>query len=131
MVLGHWPPLTMWHEMQSSTSTKHPPQQPDSVHNELCPSTGKGTSVCAGPQLCDTQPEAGSDWTEYRDPADYSPANSDPHNTPPDNNNRMEERQMSCGQEQAPPQRDEAKMSPHISIGPEPVLTVHDQSQAV
>jgi len=32
---------------------------------------------------------------------------------------------MSCRQQQAPPQRDAAKMSPLISIGPEPVLAVH------
>ena len=35
----------------------------------------------------------------------------------------------SCCQQQAPPQRDAAKMSPHISIGLQPVLAAHAQSQ--
>jgi hypothetical protein len=38
-------------------------------------------------------------------------------------------RQMSCRQQLAPPQRDAGKMSPRISIGPEPVLADHAPSQ--
>ena len=42
--------------------------------------------------------------------------------------NRMSGRQMSCRQQPAPPPRDAAKMSPRISIGPEPVLVAHAPS---
>jgi hypothetical protein len=45
------------------------------------------------------------------------------HDTTPAN--RTEERRMSCHQQPAPPPRDAAKMSPRISIGPEPVLAAH------
>ncbi len=52
-----------------------------------------------------------------------------PHDTLPANNNRMEERLMSCHQQQAPPQCDAAKMSPRISIRLELVLAAHAPSQ--
>jgi hypothetical protein len=55
-------------------------------------------------------------------PAAACPAATTPHATPPANNNRMAGRQMSCPQQPAPPPRDAAKMSPRISIGPEPFL---------
>ncbi len=51
-----------------------------------------------------------------------------PHDTPPAKNNRMAGRQMSCCQQPAPPHCHAAKMSPHISICPEPVLDVHAPS---
>jgi hypothetical protein len=35
---------------------------------------------------------------------------------------------MPCRQQLAPPPRDAAKMSPRISIGPEPVLAAHAPS---
>ena len=45
------------------------------------------------------------------------------------NNNMMVGRQMSCPQYQTvPPPHDVAKMSPRISIGPEPVLDAHAPS---
>jgi hypothetical protein len=56
------------------------------------------------------------------------PAAAAPHDTFPANNNRPEEMRTSCRQQPAPPQRDAAKMSPHISIGPEPVLAAHAPS---
>jgi hypothetical protein len=58
-------------------------------------------------------------------PTDARPADVAPHATPPANNNRTWERRMSCRQQPAPPPRDAAKMSPRISIGPEPVLAAH------
>jgi hypothetical protein len=49
-----------------------------------------------------------------------------PHTTrPPPTTTRPEERRTSCRQQPAPPPRDAAKMSPRISIGPEPVLAAH------
>ena len=57
-------------------------------------------------------------------PADARPAAAAPHYTSPVNNNRQEERRTSCRQQPAPPQRDAAKMSPRISICPEPVISV-------
>jgi hypothetical protein len=61
-------------------------------------------------------------------PAAARPAAATPHSTPPANNNRMEGRQMSCRQQPTPPPCDAAKMSPRISIGPEPVLVAHAPS---
>jgi hypothetical protein len=61
-------------------------------------------------------------------PADARPAAAAPHNTFPVNNNRPEEMRTSCRQQPAPPPSNAAKMSPHISIGPEPVLAVHAPS---
>ena len=52
------------------------------------------------------------------------PAAAAPHDTSPDNNNRPEEMRTSCRQQPAPPLRDAAKMSPRISICPEPVISV-------
>ena len=61
-------------------------------------------------------------------PATDSPADTTPHDTTPVNNNRMAGRQMSCHEQTAPALCDAAKMSPHISIGPEPVLATHAPS---
>jgi hypothetical protein len=58
-------------------------------------------------------------------PAAARPAAAAPHDTFPANNNRPEEMRTSCRQQPAPPPRDAAKMSPRISIGPEPVLADH------
>ncbi len=60
-------------------------------------------------------------------PAAARPAAAAPHDTFPANNNRPEEMRTSCSQQQAPPQIDAAKMSPRISICPEPVLAAHAQ----
>ena len=57
------------------------------------------------------------------------PAAAAPHDTFPANNNRPEEMRTSCCQQPAPPPRNAAKMSPRISIGPEPVLASHAPSQ--
>ncbi len=46
------------------------------------------------------------------------PAAAAPHDTSPANNNRTKARRTSCRQQQAPPLRDAAKMSPRISITP-------------
>jgi len=53
------------------------------------------------------------------------PAAAAPHDTSPANNNRSEEMRTSCRQQLAPPPSDEVKMSPRISIGPDPVLVAH------
>jgi translation initiation factor IF-2 len=62
-------------------------------------------------------------------PAADRPAATAPHDTSPVNNNRPEEMRTSCRQQPAPPQHNAAKMSPRISIGPEPVLAAHAPSQ--
>ena len=49
-------------------------------------------------------------------PADDRPAAAAPHDMSPANNNRTEERRISCRQQLAPPLRYAAKMSPRISI---------------
>ncbi len=61
-------------------------------------------------------------------PADARPADAAPHDTSPTNNNRQEEMRTSCHQQPAPPLCDAAKMSPRISICPEPVLADHAPS---
>ena len=55
---------------------------------------------------------------------------ADPHHhqPPPTSKKKKEERRISCRQQLAPPPCDAAKMSPRISIGPEPVLAAHAQS---
>jgi hypothetical protein len=58
-------------------------------------------------------------------PAAARPAAAAPHDTSPANNNSPEEMRTSCRQQPAPPPRNAAKMSPRISIGPEPVLAAH------
>ena len=107
------PPPTARHASQPrSSSTSHPPQQQDAVHRELRPGTGKGARAGAGPLRRDTPPAAGPP----------GPAPAAAHDTSPANNNRPEEMRTSCRQQPAPPPCDAAKMSPRISIGPEPVL---------
>jgi hypothetical protein len=61
-------------------------------------------------------------------PAASRPASAAPHDTSSANNNRQEEMRTSCHQQQAPPLIDAAKMSPRISISPEPVLATHAPS---
>ena len=56
------------------------------------------------------------------------PATATLHATLPANNNRMEERRMSCRQQPAPPPSDAAKMSPRTSICPDSVLASHAPS---
>ena len=116
------PTQIAWHATMTLTSTSHPPQQQDTVHRELHPGTGKGALACAGPLHSVTRPAAG------RAPAAAHPASAAPHDTSPTNNNRPEEMRTSCHQQPAPPPIDVAKMSPRISIGPEPVLASHAQS---
>ena len=126
-------PLTAWHVSQTFTSTSHPPQQQDSdchaVHRELCPGTGKGASTGVGRgQCCCSTTHGLLRATSGPAPAVVRPAVAAPHDTSPSNNNRTEERKISCHQQPAPPPCDAAKMSPHISICPEPVLATHAQS---
>jgi hypothetical protein len=116
------PPLTAAHASQPRSSTSHPPQQQDTVHRELHPGTGKGASACAGPLRSVIRPAAG------RAPAAAHPASAAPHDTSPANNNRPEEMRTSCHQQPAPQPCDAAKMSPRITICPQPVLTVHAPS---
>jgi hypothetical protein len=121
------PPPTARHASQPrSSSTSHPPQQQDAVHRELRPGTGKGARAGAGPLRRATRPAAGP----ARAPPPPLPAPPpQPHTTrPPPTNNRPEEMRTSCRQQPAPPQRDAAKMSPRISIGPDPVLAAHAPS---
>jgi len=61
-------------------------------------------------------------------PPAVRPTAAAPHDTIPANNNRPEEMRTSCRQQLAPPPSDAAKMSPRISIGPEPVLAAHAPS---
>ena len=61
--------------------------------------------------------------TQARGPATIAPLV-----TTPANNNRTEERLISCRQQPAPPPINAAKMSPRISISPEPVLAAHAPS---
>ena len=117
------PPPTARHASQPrSSSTSHPPQQQDAVHRELRPGTGKGARTGAGPLRRAKRPAAGPA------PAAARPAAAAPHDTFPANNNRPEEMRTSYRQQPAPPPRDAAKMSPRISIGPEPVLTANAPS---
>jgi hypothetical protein len=124
------PPQTTWHASQPrSSSTSHPPQQQDAVHRELRPGTGKGARASAGQLRHDTRQAAGpARALPGPRPGPARPAAAAPHNTSPVNKNRPEEMRTSCRQQQAPPQRDAAKMSPHISICPEPVLAAHAPS---
>ena len=120
------PTQTAWHAQPPRTSTSHPPQQQDTVHSLIGPGTGKGASDEAGPPCCATRPASGLARGPPPSPTAPFPHPHMPRT--PSNNNRMEEGQMSCRQQQAPPPRDAAKMSPHISIGPEPVLAAHAPS---
>jgi hypothetical protein len=97
-----------------------PPQQQDAVHRELRPLHGEGGQRrrrTAAPRHT-----AGCGPRPGRAPAADRPADAAPHDTSPANYNRTEERRTSCCQQLAPPPSDAAKMSPRISIGPEPVL---------
>ena len=121
------PPPTARHASQPrSSSTSHPPQQQDAVHRELRPGTGKGARAGAGLLRRATRPAAGPDLAPP--PPAVRPAAAAPHDMFPANNNRPEEMRTSCRQQPAPPPRDAAKMSPRISIGPEPVLAAHAPS---
>jgi hypothetical protein len=73
-------PPTARHVLSPRSNTSHPPQQQDTVHRELCPGTGKGASVVAGPPCCDTLPAAG----RTRAPPQLTPAPPpQPHTTRP------------------------------------------------
>jgi hypothetical protein len=120
------PPPTALHVSQPRTSTSHPPQQQDTDHRELRPGTGKGAIADAGPLRRNTRQAAGR--VPGPAPAAARPAAAAPLDTSPANNNRQEERRISCCQQPAPPHCDAAKMSPRISIGPEPVLAAHAPS---
>ena len=121
------PPPTARHASQPrSSSTSHPPQQQDAVHRELRPGTGKGARAGAGLLRRATRPAAGPDLAPP--PPAVRPTAAAPHDMFPANNNRPEEMRTSCRQQPAPPPRDAAKMSPRISIGPEPVLAAHAPS---
>ena len=121
------PPPTARHASQPrSSSTSHPPQQQDAVHRELRPGTGKGARAGAG--LLRRANTAGCGPRPGPAPPAARPTAAAPHDTIPANNNRPEEMRTSCRQQPAPPPRDAAKMSPRISIGPEPVLAAHAPS---
>ena len=115
-------PCRMRHSPAAAPAT--PPKQQDAVYRELRPGTGKGASVGAGPLRRATRPAAG----RARDPPTPTPAPPPQPHTSPANNNRPEEMRTSCRQQPAPPPSDAAKMSPCISIGPEPVLAAHAPS---
>ena len=110
-------PLTEQHALQSRSSTSHTPQQKDTVHRELRPGKGRGPALaqdcCTTPHgLVRTSPVPRS---RRRPPRSRRPTRHVP---------RQQQREMrtSCRQQPAPPLRDAAKMTPRISIGPEPVL---------
>jgi hypothetical protein len=116
------PAMTTWHALQPRTSTSHPPQQQDTVYRSCFQARGRGPvqaqDRCAAPHGRLRAP-----------PPPTSAPSAAPHNTSPANNNRPEERRISCRQQQAPPQRNATKMSPRISISPEPVLAADAPSQ--
>ena len=102
--------------------TSHPPPA-KGRSPQLLPCTGKVASAGAGQLRRATRPAAG----HARAPPPPTPTPPpQPHTTrPPPTTTRPEERRTSCRQQPAPPLRDAAKMSPRISIGPEPVLAAH------
>ena len=114
-------PPTVWHA--SSPAPHQPPPPAKGRSPQLRPCTGKVASAGSGPLRCATRPVAG----HARAPPPPAPAQPpQPHTTrPPPTTTRQEERRTSCRQQPAPPQRYAAKMSPRISIGPEPVLAAH------
>jgi hypothetical protein len=100
-------------------ATRHSPQGAAPRHGEggqcLRRTVAQRHTACCGPRSGPA-------------PAAARPADTVPHDTSPANNNRPEEMRTSCSQQPAPPPRDAAKMSPRISIGPEPVLAAHAPS---
>jgi hypothetical protein len=113
------PPPTVWHAQQPRTSTKNPPA------TRLSPQGAASRHGEGGQRRRRTaaiRHTAGRGPRPGPAPAAARPAATAPHDTSPANNNRPEERRISCCQQPAPPPRDAAKISPHISIGPEPVL---------
>jgi len=103
-----------------------PPPPAKGRSPQLHPCTGKAASAGAGPLRRDTRPDAGH--ARAQPPPTPAPGvpPPQPHTTrPPTTTTRPEERRTSCRQQPAPPQRDAAKMSPRISIGPETVLADH------
>ncbi len=100
-------------------ATRRSPQGAASLHGE----GGQSRRRTAAPRRT-----AGCGPRPGPAPAASRPAAAAPHDTFPANNNRQEERRTSCSQQPAPPPCDAAKMSPRISIGPEPVLAAHAPS---
>ena len=102
--------------MRRSPAQHQPPPPAKGRSPQLRPCTGKVASAGAGPLRRATRPAAGHD----RAPPPPTPSPPpQPHTTrPPPTTTRPEERRTSC-------RRDAAKMSPRISIGPEPVLAAH------
>jgi hypothetical protein len=115
------PPPTARHASQTRIAPATPPAKGRSPLLQPC--TGKVASAGAGPLRRATRPAAG----HARAPPPPPPAQPpQPHTTrPPPTTTRPEERRTSCRHQPAPPPRDAAKMSPRISIGPEPVLAAH------
>ena len=105
---------------------RSPASTPDTPPSNKIQSTGIGgqshrrTSVQIHTACCGPRPGPA--------PAADRPADAAPHDTSPANNNSPEEMRTSCRQQPDPLPRDTAKMSPRISIRPEPVLTDHVQS---
>jgi len=86
-------PLTGRHVSPPRTSTRHPPQQQDTVHKELLPGTGKGAgaaeTVASHHTACCGQRPGPA-------PATSRPAAAAPHDTSPTNNNRTKAKRISC-----------------------------------
>ncbi len=97
-------------------ATRHSPQGAASQHGEGGQSLRR-TAALRHTASCGPRPGPAT--------ADVRPDAAAPHDTFPANNNRLEEMRTSCSQQQAPPLCYAAKMSPRISIGPEPVLAAH------
>jgi hypothetical protein len=112
------PPPTARHVLQPRSSTTPPPPVTRRSPQGASPRHGEGgqlgcrTVAQRHKACCGLQPG----------PVVDLPATAAPHDTSPANNNRPEEMRTSCCQQPAPPQCDAAKMSPHISICPDPVL---------
>jgi hypothetical protein len=120
------PTQTARHDQQTRTSTSTPPSNKIQSTVICSPARGRRPSPAqdrhAAPHGRRRAPPGPP--RRRRPPRRRSPTH---HDTPPDNNNRTEERRMSCRQQPAPPPCDAAKMSPRISIAPEPVLAAHAQ----
>ena len=87
-------------------------------------------SQCPFLQMIDTagNPHADGSAAPGARPRHRPSRHRDPPATSRTHDNWMAARQTSCCQQTAPPPRDAAKMSPHIRIGPEPVLAAHARS---
>ena len=116
------PPPTARHASQPRTA----PATPSNKRTQYTAATLHGKGGQRRRRTAAPRHTAGCGPRPCSAPAAPRPATAAPHDTSPA---RPEERRTSCRQQPAPPPRDAAKMSPHISIGPQPVLAAHAQSQ--